>query len=156
MGRAPWARTPAEEDDDVAVAEAMAQTDVTALAARALPSLSGGERARVALARVLAQATDILLLDEPTAALDLRHQEDLLRVARRRAEEGSAVAIVLHDLNAALAYADRVTLLSGGRVAGAGAPPDVLTADRIEAVYGQPVDVIAHPGTGVPLVVPRR
>lgn len=156
MGRAPWARTPAEDDDDRVVAEAMAEADVAGLAHRSISSLSGGERARVALARVLAQDTRLLLLDEPTAALDLRHQEDVLRIARTRAHLGSGVAIVLHDLNVALAYADRVTLLSAGRVSATGAPAEVLTAERIEEVYGQPVDVFEHPRTGVPLVVPRR
>ncbi|GAA5034263.1 heme ABC transporter ATP-binding protein [Microbacterium fluvii] len=156
MGRAPWARTPAEADDDAAVAAAMTATEVTRLAARSVSSLSGGERARVALARVLAQGVDLLLLDEPTAALDLKHQEDVLRLARSRAREGAAVAIVLHDLGAALAYADRVTLLSKGRVVRSGAPAEVLTAAAIEEVYGQQVDVFPHPVTGVPLVVPRR
>ena len=156
MGRAPWARTPAEAEDDRRVIAAMVATDVMPLAGRAVASLSGGERARVALARVLAQGTDVLLLDEPTAALDLRHQEDVLRLARMRASEAAAVAIVLHDLNAALAYADRVTLLDGGRVVASGAPAEVLTAESIEAVYAQPVDVFPHPLTGVPLVVPRR
>ncbi len=156
MGRAPWARTPAEDDDDRIVAAAMAEADVTRLAHRPISALSGGERARVALARVLAQDTGILLLDEPTAALDLKHQEDVLRIARSRAAAGACVAIVLHDLNIALAFADRVTLLSQGRVTATGAPAEVLTAERIEEVYGQPVDVFDHPVTGVPLVVPRR
>lgn len=156
MGRTPWARTPAEDDDDRIVAEAMAEADITPLAHRPISSLSGGERARVALARVLAQDTGLLLLDEPTAALDLKHQEDVLRIARDRARGGAAVAIVLHDLNVALAYADRVTLLASGRVTATGSPTEVLTAERIEEVYGQPVDVFAHPATGVPLVVPRR
>lgn len=156
MGRAPWRRTPAEDDDDRVVAAALAQTDITALAARPVPSLSGGERARVALARALAQNTDLLLLDEPTAALDLRHQEDVLRIARDRARTGAAVAVVLHDLNAALGYADRVTLLSNGRVVASGAPGEVLTAAAIEMVYGQPVDVFPHPVTGVAVISPRR
>ncbi|TXK15716.1 heme ABC transporter ATP-binding protein [Microbacterium saccharophilum] len=156
MGRAPWARTPAEDDDDAAVAAAMAATEVTPLAARSVSFLSGGERARVALARVLAQGVDVLLLDEPTAALDLKHQEDVLRLARDRAREGAAVAIVLHDLGAALAYADTATLLSRGRVVASGAPSDVLTPASIEEVYGQAVDVFPHPVTGVPLVVARR
>lgn len=156
MGRAPWRRTPDEEDDDEIIRTAMTDTDITGLAHRAIPSLSGGERARVALARVLAQTTGILLLDEPTAALDLKHQEDVLAIARRRAREGAAVAVVLHDLNAALASADRVTLLSSGRVVATGAPADVLTAERIEQVYDQPVDVFPHPVTGIPLVTPRR
>lgn len=156
MGRAPWARTAAEDDDDAAVAEALAQTDLVALAERPLPSLSGGESARAALARVLAQRADLLLLDEPTAALDLRHQEDVLRIARAQAAGGAAVAVVLHDLNAALAYADRATLLAGGQTVSSGAPAEVLTTDAIAEVYGQPVDVFPHPLTGVPLVVPRR
>jgi len=156
MGRAPWARSPQEDHDEDAIHRAMTDTDIMGLASRTIPSLSGGERARVALARVLAQGTDILLLDEPTAALDLKHQEDVLSVARGRAREGAAVAVVLHDLNAALSSADRVTLLSGGEVVATGAPGDVLTAERIEAVYAQPVDVFPHPVTGVPLVMPRR
>ena len=156
MGRTPWARTPAADDDDERVAAAMAQTEVTALKARAVPSLSGGERARVALARVIAQSTGILLLDEPTAALDLKHHEDVMRLIRGRADDGIAVAIVLHDLNAALAHADRVTLLSDGRVAATGPAAEVLTAERIEQVYGQAVDVFPHPATGVPLVVAQR
>ena len=156
MGRAPWARTAFEAEDDTRVADAMRVTEVDGLADRSVTSLSGGERARVALARVLAQSTGILLLDEPTAALDLKHQEDVLRVVRDRARAGDAVAIVLHDLNAAFAHADRVTLLDGGRVVTTGAPGDVLTAERIAAVYRQEVDVFPHPVTGVPLVVPRR
>jgi len=156
MGRAPWARTPAELDDDAIVARALETTDLVPLAGRTISSLSGGERARAALARVLAQACDVLLLDEPTAALDLRHQEDVLRVARSRAREGAAVAVVLHDLNAALGVADRLTLLARGRVVATGAPAEVLTAEAIEVVYGQPVDVFPHPVTGVPVVAPRR
>ncbi|GAA5201237.1 heme ABC transporter ATP-binding protein [Microbacterium jejuense] len=156
MGRAPWARTPAERDDDAAVAQALDATDLVPLAGRAISSLSGGERARAALARVLAQACDVLLLDEPTAALDLRHQEDVLRIARARAREGAAVAVVLHDLNAALGVADRVTLLARGHVVASGAAADVLTAEAIERVYGQRVDVFAHPVTGIPVVIPRR
>lgn len=156
MGRAPWARTPAEDDDDALVERALAATDMGGLRARGITSLSGGERARAALARVLAQDTGILLLDEPTAALDLRHQEDVLRIARERAREGAAVAVVLHDLNAALGMADRVTLLARGRVVASGVPGEVLTAEAIADVYAQPVDVFPHPVTGTPVVAPRR
>ena len=156
MGRTPWARTPAADEDDERISDAMSQTEVVPLSARAVPSLSGGERARVALARVIAQSTGILLLDEPTAALDLKHHEDVMRLIRARADAGAAVAIVLHDLNAALAHADRVTLLSAGRVTATGTAAEVLTAARIEQVYGQAVDVFPHPTTGVPLVVARR
>ncbi|MBT2473157.1 ABC transporter ATP-binding protein [Microbacterium sp. ISL-103] len=138
------------------VADALAATGTTDLADRSVDELSGGQRQRVWIAMALAQETDILLLDEPTAALDLKHHEDVMRLIRAQADAGIAVAIVLHDLNAALAHADRVTLLSEGRVAATGAAADVLTAQRIEDVYGQPVDVFPHPATGVPLVVARR
>ncbi|WP_394553322.1 heme ABC transporter ATP-binding protein [Agromyces sp. MMS24-JH15] len=156
MGRHPWAPTTAADEDERAIAEAMTQTDVSHLAERTVPSLSGGERARVALARVLAQRTPVLLLDEPTAALDLRHQEDVLRLARARAAAGGTVVVVLHDLNLAAAYADDLTLLRGGGVHATGAPADVLTAEAIAEVYRQDVEVLPHPRTGVPLVLPVR
>lgn len=156
MGRAPWAGTGREDEDDAAVAEAMAATEVTEFAARPFSALSGGERARVALARVLAQRAPLLLLDEPTAALDLRHQELVLRICRERAAAGDAVVVVLHDLGLAAAYADRAVVLHGGRVAVAGAPAEVFTGALLGEVYRQPVDVFPHPRTGVPLVVPTR
>lgn len=156
MGRTPWRRTPREDDDEDAVSEALTRTDVRHLRHRHVPSLSGGERARVGLARVLAQRTGILLLDEPTAALDLRHQEDVLRLARERAALGDAVAVVLHDLNLAAAYADRVALLSAGRVVADGTPAEVLTPDLIGRVYGQEVEVFTHPGSGSTVILPVR
>jgi iron complex transport system ATP-binding protein len=156
MGRAPWRRTPREEDDATAIASALRDTDIERFRPRTVTSLSGGERARAGLARVLAQRTGILLLDEPTAALDLRHQEDVLRLARTRARAGDAVAVVLHDLNLASAYADRVALMSDGRIVADGPPAHVLTAERIEAVYGQPVEILAHPVSGRTLIIPLR
>lgn len=156
MGRAPWARTPAAAEDDEAVAAAMAATEVTAFASRPFTALSGGERARVALARVLAQRTPLLLLDEPTAALDLRHQELVLRICRDRAAAGVTVAVVLHDLGLAGAYADRVAVLHGGRIAADGPPSDVFEPALLSRVYGQPVDVVDLPGAAGPLVVPQR
>ncbi|MEU5216310.1 heme ABC transporter ATP-binding protein [Streptomyces sp. NPDC020807] len=156
MGRAPWAGTEREDEDEAAVAAAMAATEVGAFAARPFSALSGGERARVALARVLAQRAGLVLLDEPTAALDLRHQELVLRVCRERAAAGDAVVVVLHDLGLAAAYADRVAVLHGGRVAADGPPGEVLGAELLGRVYRQPVEVFPHPRTGVPLVVPTR
>ncbi|AMB60622.1 hemin ABC transporter ATP-binding protein [Microterricola viridarii] len=156
MGRAPWRGTAAEDDDERLIEEAMQLTDVSALAERTVPSLSGGERARAALARVLAQGASLLMLDEPTAALDLKHQEDVLRLVRERATAGATVIVVVHDLSLAAAYADRVTLLQHGRVVATGTPGDVLTAERIGEVYGQPVEVFEHPRTGAPLIVPLR
>lgn len=156
MGRAPWAGTPAEEEDAEAVAEAMAATEVTAFTGRSFAALSGGERARVALARVLAQRAPLLLLDEPTAALDLRHQELVLRVCRERAAAGDAVVVVVHDLALAAAYADRAAVLRGGRVAAEGEPEHVFTPELLSEVYEHPVEVLRHPGTGVPLIMPVR
>ncbi|MCB7135037.1 heme ABC transporter ATP-binding protein [Cellulosimicrobium marinum] len=156
MGRSPWRGTPLEEDDDEAVADALAATDVVHLAERHFTSLSGGERARVALSRVLAQRTTLLMLDEPTAALDLKHQEMVLQLAHAHAAAGGAVVVVVHDLSLAAAYADRVTVLAGGRVVADGGPRDVLTEDLLSEVYDHPVEVIEHPGGGAPIVLPRR
>ncbi|MFF8834820.1 heme ABC transporter ATP-binding protein [Streptomyces sp. NPDC015130] len=156
MGRAPWAGTAREDEDEAAVAGAMAATEVGAFAGRPFSALSGGERARVALARVLAQRAGLLLLDEPTAALDLRHQELVLRVCRERAAAGDAVVVVLHDLGLAAAHADRVAVLHGGRIETAGPPSEVFDAEVLSRVYRQPVEVLPHPRTGVPLVVPVR
>ncbi|GHG73690.1 hemin import ATP-binding protein HmuV [Streptomyces griseocarneus] len=156
MGRAPWAGTAAEDEDDAAVEAAMAATEVAGFASRPFAALSGGERARVALARVLAQRAPLLLLDEPTAALDLRHQELVLRVCRERAAAGDAVVVVLHDLGLAGAYADRVAVLHEGRVVADGPPAEVYLPELLGRVYGQPVDVFDHPHSGEPLVIPRR
>ncbi|AZQ34330.1 heme ABC transporter ATP-binding protein [Streptomyces cyaneochromogenes] len=154
MGRAPHACSPAE--DDLAVTEAMAATEVAAFAVRPFSALSGGERARVALARVLAQRAPLLLLDEPTAALDLKHQELVLRLCRERARAGDAVVVVLHDLGLAAAYAHRVAILRAGRVAADGPPAEVFSEQLLSEVYDQPVEVLPHPRTGAVLVTPRR
>ncbi|MDX5574552.1 MULTISPECIES: heme ABC transporter ATP-binding protein [Streptomyces] len=156
MGRAPWAGTEREDEDDAAVAAAMAATEVTRFAGRPFSALSGGEKARVALARVLAQRAPLMLLDEPTAALDLRHQELVLRICRERAAAGDAVVVVLHDLGLAAAYADRAAVLHDGRVAELGAPDEVFTGKLLGEVYRQPVEVFPHPRTGTPLIVPVR
>ncbi|MEU9256086.1 heme ABC transporter ATP-binding protein [Streptomyces sp. NPDC048270] len=156
MGRAPWAGTPFADADEEAVAAAMAATEVADFAARPFSALSGGERARVALARVLAQRAPLLLLDEPTAALDLRHQELVLRICREQAAAGDAVVVVLHDLGLAAAYADRAAVLHDGRIAAVGPPAEVFEDALLSRVYRQPVEVLPHPRTGAPLVVPVR
>ncbi|MCY9782328.1 heme ABC transporter ATP-binding protein [Nocardiopsis sp. EMB25] len=156
MGRAPWAGLCDADTDAAQTSAAMARTGIPHLAERRFPSLSGGERARVMLARVLAQGTQLLMLDEPTAALDIRHQELVLSVARELAEDGRTVIVVLHDLGLAAAYAHRVAVLSRGRIAARGTPADVFTASLLSDVYQHQVDVLPHPRTGAPLVVPRR
>jgi iron complex transport system ATP-binding protein len=154
MGRAPWTRSAELADDARAVADAAAAADVAHLADRRFTELSGGERARVSLARVLAQETGIVFLDEPTAALDLRHQEDVLRLTRALAASGRAVVVVVHDLSLAAAVADRVALLSSGVLVAVGAPAEVLTAERVSEVYGLVVRVVEIDGK--PHIVPAR
>lgn len=156
MGRAPWRGRPEEADDDRAVTRGIDVAQVAHLTTRRYPTLSGGEKARTTFARVVAQSTQLLLLDEPTAALDIRHQERVLTAARDHARAGGAVVVVLHDLALASAYADRMLLLADGAVVAIGAPEEVLTSERVGAVYDHPVHVIANPsGPGV-LVLPVR
>ena len=154
MGRSPWVGTVAEAEDDEALAVAAREADIVHLLDRPVTALSGGERARVALARVLAQDTPVVLLDEPTAALDLGHQEHVLGVVRRRASAGRAVVVVLHDLDLAAAYADRVVVMSGGAAVADGPPDRVLTSSLLSDVYRHPIAVM-DTESGV-LIRPRR
>ena len=136
----------------------MQRTDTPHLAARSYPSLSGGEKQRVHFARVLTQleqsgAKKVLLLDEPTAALDLSHQHQTLTLAKQLAEQGAAVVIVMHDLNLAAQYADRVMILNNANIVADGTPWQVLTEDNIEQVYQCKTRVIAHPDLGYPMVI---
>lgn len=159
MGRAPWRGRPEEDLDELEVAAAMHTSEVTHLGDRAFGSLSGGEKARTSYARVLAQQTGVLLLDEPTASLDLRHQETLLDSARSRVRAGATGVAVLHDLNLAAAWCDRIVLLHQGRVVGDGQPADVLRPELLSEVYDYPISVITRPGSGGQdelLVLPDR
>jgi len=158
MGRSPHLRRfQAEGERDRALArEAMERTGTWGLRGRSILELSGGERQRVVLARAFAQEPRVLLLDEPTAHLDIAFQVQILRLARAlREEKGTAVLATLHDLNLAAAYADRIVLLSRGRVAAAGAPAEVLTEPTLREVFGAEVTVRPHPETGRPLVLVR-
>lgn len=155
MGRNPWAGTEHEDLDDHVVDQAMADVGVTDLAQRRFNELSGGERARVSLARVLAQQTDLLLLDEPTAALDLNHQDRVMQLVRSRATDSRGVVVVLHDLSLAAAYADRVALITRGEIHAIGTPRDVLSAERLSDIYGVPLRVMESPD-GHPMVIPVR
>lgn len=156
MGRAPWAALPEGDDDEVIIDESLAATDTTHLRLRTFPTLSGGEKARASLSRALAQRAGVLLLDEPTAAVDLRHQEIVLALARSVADAGGAVVVVLHDLELAAAWSDRMVLISDGRIRAEGPPAQVLTADLVDEVYQQPVLIHRHPITGDLLVTPDR
>ncbi|MDH4572335.1 heme ABC transporter ATP-binding protein [Salinicola acroporae] len=141
--------------DGPVIAQAMRVAEIAHLASRDAMTLSGGEQARTTFARILTQQTSILLLDEPTAALDLRHQERLLQSAANLARRGCCVVVVLHDLNLAAAHADYLVLLADGRVILQGSPWEVLDAERLGVVYRQPVSVLAHPQRGCPIVVTR-
>jgi len=154
MGRSPWVKTPQLAEDDEAIAAALAAADVAHLVSRQYGSLSGGEKARVSLARVLAQRTGVVFLDEPTAALDLRHQEEVMRCAADLAASGRAVVVVVHDLSLAAAYSDRVALISHGVLDAVGTPAEVFTAERIERVYGLAVEIVER--NGRPVVLPVR
>lgn len=151
MGRA--FRDLPPDEDQASIDEAMLATEIDHMAYRNAQTLSGGEQARTTFARVMVQATPVVLLDEPTAALDLRHQERVLAIARDMAQAGATVVAVLHDLNLAAAYADRIILLSQGKVAAEGTPWDVLQKDMLEKVYRQHVHVLPHPVRQCPVVL---
>jgi len=139
--------------DRKAAGEAMRRTSTSTLASRRIEDLSGGERQLVLIARALAQCAPILLMDEPTAHLDLRHQEEILRLARGLARsEGLAILVALHDVNLAARHADRVALLAEGSLKAVGAPPDVLTGATLEEAYGIRVRVVQDGGR--PIIVP--
>jgi iron complex transport system ATP-binding protein len=143
-----------ETANDLASAhQAMVDTDVASLADRLVSDLSGGERQRVMIARALAQEPKILLLDEPTAFLDINHQIDICSlVARLRAERQLTVVLVSHDLNVASQYCDRVLMLKEGQLCRIGSPEETIRPDVLRMVYGCDVVVDAHPQTGRPRV----
>lgn len=154
MGRFPWLRTPAAADSPAVIADALEVCDLTDVADRPFAQLSGGQQARVSLARAIAQDTPIMLLDEPTAALDIHHQEHVLDTLRTHRDTGAAVLLVVHDLSLAAAYADRVAVLADGALRAAGPTREVMTAELLSDTYGHPIEVIDHDGARV--VLPRR
>ncbi len=138
--------------------EKMQDTDVLHLVERPYPTLSGGEKQRVHFARVLTQIAasprpPILLLDEPTSALDIRHQHHTLQVAKQLAYQGATVIAVVHDLNLAARYADRILMLHSGAIIADGSPLKVLTSKNIEDVYGWPVEILMHPLYQYPVIL---
>lgn len=146
--------------DDEIIRDAMAAADASHLAGRSYLALSGGERQRVHLARVLAQlwpggAEQILLLDEPTSALDPLHQHTTLQAVREFAGRGAAVLVILHDLNLAARYCDRLLLLHETRAHLLGTPQEVLRAEPLRTVFGLDVLVHEHPERGHPLIIAR-
>ncbi len=161
MGRIPHGG-PGLDDTRIA-AQALAAAEADHLAERRYTTLSGGERQRVHLARVLTQLWEplpndeprYLLLDEPTASLDLAHQHTTLALARRWTDRNLGVLVVLHDLNLAAQYGDRIALMKEGRLLAVDQPRTVLEPTGIEHAFGLPVRVIPHPELDCPLIVPR-
>jgi iron complex transport system ATP-binding protein len=142
-------------DDEAAVAQALGWTGMTEFAERTIDELSGGQRQRAWISMALAQGTDLLLLDEPTTFLDLAHQVDVLDLVERlHTEAGRTVVMVLHDLNMAARYAQRLIAMRAGRIVAQGAPWEVLTESLLSEVFELDAQVLADPIAGTPLVVP--
>jgi len=157
MGRSPHLpRLGFEGARDLAIARAaLARVGIEALADRSILEISGGERQLVLLARALAQEPRVLLLDEPTAHLDLRHRLGVLELVRELAAEGRSALVVSHDLSLAAGSCDRLALLSGGRVLAVGPPAEILSSASVRETFGIEADVVPGPD-GTPLVLPRR
>ena len=151
-----WYRQWSSDDEEV-VAEALAWTDMAEHAERRLDELSGGQRQRVWISMALAQGPEVLLLDEPTTFLDLAHQVDVLElVGRLHRERGRTVVMVLHDLNLAARYAERLIAMRDGVVMADGTPAEVLTPDLLREVFALEAAVTPDPTCGSPLVLPQR
>jgi len=158
LGRTPYLGWlgQAGEKDHALVRLALDRTQTSLLTERRISQLSGGEQQRVLLARALAQDTPIMLMDEPTTHLDLEHQTNLLNlVCKLATEEDLTVLMVLHDLNLAALYADRIAVLVAGGIHAQGTPQEVLTPQTLSTVYNVPVNVITHPEYDTPLVLPK-
>lgn len=154
MGRYPWLRTPDAARSPEIIDDAMRRCDLTDITDRPFSQLSGGQQARVSLARAVAQDTPVMMLDEPTAALDIRHQEQVLDILRAHRDDGAAVLLVVHDLSLAAAYADRVAVMKEGKLLAAGPTREVMTPELLTETYDHPVEVIEHDGRL--LVLPHR
>ncbi|NOZ77727.1 MAG: ABC transporter ATP-binding protein [Acidobacteria bacterium] len=150
--RSPWAGP--SETDRRTIAAALEATATLHVRGRRFTALSGGEQQRVLVASILAQEPEFLLLDEPTASLDMHHQVEIFRLLRSIASGGRAVVVATHDLNLASLYADRLLLLIGGRLVHHGTPADVLTPETLNEAYGAELTVIEHPLAGRPAVLP--
>jgi len=158
MGRSPhMGAFGFETEADVAAArDCLRLTDTLRFEGRLFDELSSGERQRVVIARALAQQPAVLLLDEPTSFLDIGHQLQIYELLRKLTGEGMSVVCVSHDLNTAAQFADRMVLLHQGRVVSAGSADEVLAVDTIGPVYGVEADLISHPRTGRPIILPYR
>lgn len=153
MGRQCWVPSPALDEE--IINQSMCKTDVSHFVDRDVTRLSGGEKARVTFARVLTQQAGVVFLDEPTAALDIAHQERTMEICRELAAAGHAVIAVMHDLQLAGSYCDRIALLEGGSVAAFGTPREVLTSERLSRVYNWPIEAVTLPN-GRLVILPQQ
>lgn len=153
MGRVPLPPVSREEEAN-AVDSALGSTETLHLRDRIYTQLSGGEQSRVSLARVLAQKTPVILLDEPTAALDVRHQHQIMQVAGKLADAGATVISVIHDLNLAFSYASRIGVMHKGQLVAFDTPWGIAKTDLLSQVFNFPLHVMRHPSIPHPLVVP--
>jgi iron complex transport system ATP-binding protein len=158
MGRSPHLRLlESEGEHDYAIAwEALARSQATHLADRPVGELSGGECQMVVVARAIAQRPAVMLLDEPTSHLDLRHQTQAMEVVRGMCDEGLGALGVFHDVNLAAQYCDEICLMDQGVIVARGAPEDVLTDANVLSVYGQGLSVVSHPRNSRPVVLVSR
>ncbi len=150
MGRGPKSTS----TDQELIEMAMKRVDVHEMRNRLYRSLSIGEQARVSMARILAQDTQLLLLDEPTAVLDIGQQEKLMRIVRSLVDDGRTVIAVFHDLNVAMSFADRVVLLQKGSQVAVGAPRETMTAEILSNIYEHKIDVVTINDDTGPIVIP--
>lgn len=156
LGRTPYLRRWQHEslEDWRIVAQAMTRTDTLHMAERDMTTLSGGEMQRVSLARALAQQPQFLLLDEPTASLDLHHQVEIFSVLTELTTQGITIVAALHDPNLAAAYCSTIIVLRGGEIYAAGPPASVLTEQTMREVFSVEVALGSHPVTGTPYIIP--
>ncbi len=144
--------SPPTADDRLAVEDALERTRTAELADRPIDEISGGQRQRVVLARAVAQETPVLLLDEPTASLDINHQIETLELVRELVDDGRTVVAAIHDLDLAARYCDRLVMLAGGTLHADGSPSDVLTSETLAAAFHANATVTPNPITGTPTV----
>jgi iron complex transport system ATP-binding protein len=158
MGRYPYFEAEPQQEDEAAVASCMKRMGLEEMGQRTYSTLSGGEKQRVHLARVLAQLENeirhkLLLLDEPLNNLDVRHQHEVLALLSRLSTAGLSLVVVMHDLNLAARYADRVLLLHQGKTLCIGKPEEVLTVENISTAYGYPCRILEDPESGKKIIL---
>lgn len=157
-GRAPYLNFLGQmtEADHQLVSQAMQQADVLELADKPIASLSGGQRQRAWIAMVLAQNTDIILLDEPTTYLDVAHQFELLELLEQLVQQGKTIVVVLHDLHQACRYADELVVVHGGGIFAQGSPRKVFTEPMLREAFDLDARIVSDPEAGTPMAIPRK